>query len=219
MPTHLPTAALAALCRRAHVSADARRVLAWLVGAVQQRLQDLPPGERADLRFALTIYAHLDPGPQLTELAVKWWAGSGAEDFPRQLTDQEAQELLRYLESILRAAARRERITAPSRGRESEYLEWNKQTGRYFFGERYSKRTSKEAARVALWRQLAVYGHLIRECPAPARRGKVGETCGLLFMAKRPDQEFCSSTCRSRAGVRKVRDEEKRRRRMQGKEG
>ncbi len=177
--------------------------LAWLVNVVQKRFEDLPPGERNDLRLAVVLYVMNDPSRQpresKAEFATYRYEG---QDSP---TDEEVRDTLTHFEGVLRDVARREKLTSPSRGRESEYLSWNEQAGRYVYGEVYSKRTWKEAVRFALWRQLVEYGHLVKECRAPRRRGKPGEVCGLLFVAKRPNQDFCSSTCRGRAGVRAVR--------------
>lgn len=170
--------------------------LTWLVGAVQKRLAELPPGERSDLRQALFFYMVVDLRLKPGEMNL----GPPGEEIP-PLTDLELRDLLAYCEGMLRAVARRQKLNAPGRGVEREHLVWDGE-GRYIFWELYSTRSWKEWARVALWRQVAAYGHMVKECPAPARRGKPGEVCGLLFMAKRPNQDFCSSTCRGRAGVR-----------------
>lgn len=180
-----------------------RDCLMWLVEVVQKRFADLPPGEREDLRLALVLYVSTDPARKSGDFSAEFTTyRREAQNFP---TDAEVQEILVHFEGVLRAVARRERLTAPSRRRESEYLAWNDKAERYSYGEVYSKRTWKEGVRFTLWRQLENCGHLVKECRAPRRRGKPGEVCGLLFVAKRPNQDFCSSTCRGRAGVRAVR--------------
>jgi hypothetical protein len=53
-----------------------------------------------------------------------------------------------------------------------------------------------------LVRQIQEYGHLIKKCPAQAIRAAKGETCGKWFLAKRPNQDYCSATCVSRKTTR-----------------
>jgi hypothetical protein len=53
-----------------------------------------------------------------------------------------------------------------------------------------------------LIRHVQEYGHLIKKCPAPAVRATKGEVCGKWFLAKRPNQEYCSATCVSRKTTR-----------------
>ena len=56
-----------------------------------------------------------------------------------------------------------------------------------------------ESAALGALRQLIVqYGPLIKQCPAPAVRAKHNERCGKWFVAGRPNQEYCGSTCLSR---------------------
>jgi hypothetical protein len=65
-----------------------------------------------------------------------------------------------------------------------------------------SNQTWELRARVRLARVIEEAGHLLKECPAPAPRGEAGDTCGIWFVASRPNQEYCSATCQSRATTR-----------------
>jgi len=47
-------------------------------------------------------------------------------------------------------------------------------------------------------------GTAVRVCQAPKAWGKAGELCGRWFLG-RPNRRYCSLTCQSRAGARKVR--------------
>lgn len=49
---------------------------------------------------------------------------------------------------------------------------------------------------------LGLYGHLVKECPAPLARGARDERCGRWFVAARPNQVYCSARCQSRATTR-----------------
>src|SRR5262249_30742510 len=57
----------------------------------------------------------------------------------------------------------------------------------------------------SIGRRLEAHGHLLKECPAPGVRAKAGETCGAWFVAGRPNQNYCSGTCQSRAATRNFR--------------
>lgn len=52
---------------------------------------------------------------------------------------------------------------------------------------------------------LGIYGHLVKECPAPRPRGAAGERCGRWFVARRPNQVYCCARCQSRATTRAAR--------------
>lgn len=177
--------------------------LTWLVSVAQRRIEDFTPGERDDVTLALSLYVFTDPARSPRQGRAEFLPYLGE---PRTLpTKTEIQEILTRCEEQLRAVARRENLTAPSRPRQSEHLEWEKGAGRYAYREVYAKWSWTDGVRFALWRQLEAYGHLVKECRAPRRRGKPKEICGALFVAKRPNQDFCSSTCRGRAGIRAVR--------------
>lgn len=59
----------------------------------------------------------------------------------------------------------------------------------------------EDSASRALGKLLIEYGHLVKQCPAPALRGKKGETCEAVFVASRPNQNYHSSACQSRAST------------------
>jgi hypothetical protein len=53
---------------------------------------------------------------------------------------------------------------------------------------------------------IAKKGHLLRACPAPAPRSQPKASCGQWFLAKRPNQAYCSASCQSRATTRASRE-------------
>ncbi len=53
---------------------------------------------------------------------------------------------------------------------------------------------------------------LVKACPAPAPRGARGESCGQWFLARRPNQVYCSRRCQTRASTRTFRQAGARRR-------
>ena len=54
--------------------------------------------------------------------------------------------------------------------------------------------------------------HLVKACPAPAPRGARGESCGQWFLARRPNQVYCSRRCQTRASTRAFRQARARKR-------
>lgn len=117
-------------------------------------------------------------------------------------TEEEAQRILEMFDNLLSAAMRREPITfdTPSR----RQLDW--------IDDQYAEtahlnlqRGWFEDARVSLALAIRDAGHLLKTCPAPASRGKEGETCDTRFVASRPNQAYCSARCQTRAATRAYR--------------
>jgi hypothetical protein len=82
---------------------------------------------------------------------------------------------------------------------------WDEQSGRWNAAFLWFEQEWPDLAAIALDRLIGVHGHLVKECPAPAIRAKAEEICGRWFVAKRPNQDYCSSTCQSRASTRATR--------------
>ena len=122
---------------------------------------------------------------------------------------------LGLFDEMLGAAIRREQINAGTfRIRETLYWwEWpasSRALGRrqdtYYLGsEVFGVVEWKHLARRALAYAIRDAGYLLKACPAPASRGEAGESCGTLFVANRPNQEYCSATCQTRASTRAAR--------------
>ncbi len=53
---------------------------------------------------------------------------------------------------------------------------------------------------------LGMYGHLLKQCPAPLARGARDDRCGRWFLARRPNQVYCGARCQSRATTRASRE-------------
>lgn len=117
-------------------------------------------------------------------------------------TEADVKEIRTRFGWIIEQAVRRKQ--APIRGiRAMVYLWWDGKRFRY--GEDSDPGWADRAAQT-LADLLEEHGHLLKECPALAPRAEAGETCGLWFVAKRPNQEYCSATCQSRASTRAARE-------------
>jgi len=105
---------------------------------------------------------------------------------------------------IIQRAVRRENITTGLAKIEAT-LWWDVKAGRFWAWEVDEHADWKLLATRALGLLIAEYGHLLKECPSPPKRGKAGEICGTWFVARRVNQEYCSAVCQSRASTRAFR--------------
>lgn len=183
--------------------------LAWVVGLVQRNPKEMTPGDRENLGLELAGFYHFE---------------ARAKGEPYIYSDEEVQEVLRAFGVVIERAVQRERISVGGIMQEVEKafagkggrpqhphrpgdiltdlaVVWDDQGGRFIPWEAEVAAWTTRAVR-ALVRLIMGYGHLVKECPAPAPRGEEGETCGTWFVAKRPNQEYCSATCQSRATTR-----------------
>ncbi|MBI4537171.1 MAG: hypothetical protein HY712_04350 [candidate division NC10 bacterium] len=185
------------------VGTTPRERLAWVVAAVQRQPKDMTPGDRQNLRVEMAGFYHFETHAQGT---------------PYIPTEEEAQEALRAFGQAIQRAVRRERISAGEiiteatgrRVRAGELVSdlaavWDSGAGRFVAWDCTTAEWPTRAT-FALVRLIVESGHLLKECPAPASRGKEGEMCGVWFVANRPTQEYCSGTCQSRASTRAARE-------------
>jgi len=115
-----------------------------------------------------------------------------------------ARDILERMREVIARAVKREPVLLrETRSSETVGLVW--------FAERSTwvptsslggSMNQADHAALALGDLLREAGALLKECPAPASRSKQGETCGVWFVAKRPNQEYCSAVCQSRASTR-----------------
>jgi hypothetical protein len=81
-------------------------------------------------------------------------------------------------------------------------LTWNATVNIFMWGSGREAYDHWNILDYCLQNAIRDYGELLKRCPAPAVRAKKGETCGRWFLAKRPNQEYCSATCVSRKTTR-----------------
>lgn len=199
------------------IGTEPRDRLRWLVGLVQRPPAGQTAGDRENLRLELGAFIYAD-GPRGRWIGTVSFTESGPV-YDNWLPEGKIKPILRWLGEMVTAAVRREPVWLdPGVRRERRGLFWSQDRGRFYEAPSGEVSWDRRAAR-ALANLLKDYGHLLRECPAPAIRAKAGETCGVWFVAQRPDQEYCSTTCRSRAGARAWREKNGGSTRMGRKEG
>jgi hypothetical protein len=196
------------------VGKSPRERLAWAVRAVQQPQKDLTPGDWSNLTAELTVFAY---GRGFTAMhapqAYRDQLQALAEDLPLPpqkpgsdfpMSQQAAKAALDRMGEIIAAAVRHEMVVI-TRGRVHalgwipNFKKWLPLPGGLTFNERVAE---------ALGHLLEQVGHLLKACPAPLPRDT--EMCNTWFVASRPRQRYCSSTCQSRVTTRASRPKPRR---------
>jgi hypothetical protein len=173
----------------ARIGFSPRSRLAWAVRAVQRPRKELTPGDWDNLRLELLGFI---------------WPGNMPESAAHGPPSKEdAQEAVNRMGGIIEAAIKRQSVILSNIKDAVRVLRWDPETFIYrvVWGGQ-ADLTWGDAAAEQLGRLLERVGSLLKECPAPAVRGREGETCGTWFVAKRPNQDYCSGTCQSRASTR-----------------
>jgi len=104
------------------------------------------------------------------------------------------QNILREWQRMIQAAFNRDRICL---GTVERSLIWFAPQNRFLEATTPPKYYEELAAQ-ALANLLLKHGQLIKQCPAPRMRGKLGEKCENVFVASRPNKLYCSTACQSR---------------------
>ena len=188
------------------IGRDARERLEWVVNLVQKNPAEMTEGDRDNVGVELAAFIHLG-NPLPKEYADRLRAyGVEVGKGKIKLSPIEANDIAPVLERLRRnikhVVKRENHYPADKSGQ--VWRMWNEPLNKW---EAVSLRDSSEAdsAAFALDRLVGEVGHLAKECPAPAVRAKSDEVCGRWFVAKRPTQDYCSSTCQSRASTRAAR--------------
>ncbi len=179
-----------------------RAHLEWALRQIES--YQLTPADRENQRLEIAAF--------VARRQVKpVWTGvlEGSDEKVDAPTDKEVKQVLEGFRVMLTAAKERREVHIGQikirRVAQWAELPANKYVRYEIHDEVESDETWELRARVVLGRAIGKAGHLLKECPAPAPRGEPGDTCGTWFVAKRPNQEYCSATCQSRASTRAAR--------------
>ncbi len=178
--------------------------LKWVVKLVQRDPHAMTSADRENLSLELSAFAYV--GNPLSDSWLQFIRSSGfpMRKLPLQpVPERELKKVLDRLRTNIGRVVRRE-CHYPTSASGREWRVWNEDSQRWvaWLSEDLSY---VDHVAVALDRLVGEYGHLVRACPAPAKRAKAGETCGRWFVGKRLDQEYCDGTCQSRASTRAAR--------------
>lgn len=175
-----------------------RERLAWVVSLAEKAPKDFLPGDWENLRLELAVFCSYGPsGFYEAGLAAR-----GGEIVRPSV--EEAKQLHTMLGEMILLAIQRKRIPLGSVTREP-VVSWDNRGKRFLWAEVPYRKGWSLRAKEVLAALLVDFGHLVKECPAPAPRGQEGEACGTWFVAGRPNQDYCTPQCRSRATTRMYR--------------
>ncbi len=181
--------------------------LAWAVRIVQTPQRGMTPGDWENLRLELEAFALNIPHMRGFDFYASGVSirSSGVG----QPTQEEAKKTLERMGPMIEAAVKRDPVKiGPVKADLFLFWEtdWPPNASPQWRARWANVEMSwPERAAHALAGLIGQAGHLLKECPAPAKRGGEGETCGNWFVAKRPNQDYCSATCQSRASTRAAR--------------
>lgn len=195
--------------------ATPRDQLAWAIRLAKPGPPAVTEDDWWDLRQDLVRFA--EARPVFGQAGYEIFAGRKAVGVRREWastpSQDEAEQTLTAFQEIFTAVIRRQRAdlgkieTRPA-------LLWAKDVNRFVLKE--SGAGIVDRAVLVLARLLEEFGHLVKECPAPAPRG-TRKACGTWFVASRPNQTYCSARCQSRATTRASRERSRGKRARQTK--
>ncbi len=167
------------------------RRLEWAVNLIEQT--PLPKGKDERKSVMAQIYAFIAyegnapvGGPRGAGLSVRTHP---TNDWP--------EAVLRLWDRMVRAALKHEKVQVVN---QRVSLIWWPQTKRFIERIEHGGFNNLEDAAVIAMRNLLLrHGHLLKECPAPAVKGKKGEKCENVFVASRPNKNYCSPQCQTRS--------------------
>ncbi|MDP2604575.1 MAG: hypothetical protein Q8S00_18620 [Deltaproteobacteria bacterium] len=171
------------------------RRLEWAVNLFEQK-SPLPREDPERGRFVAQIYAFIAYGgnaPTGMEISVR-----------THPTGKWPDAVLRLWDRMVRAALNHEKIPVMN---QQVSLTWWEPKKRFIEWIEHDGHDCLEDAAVLAMRDLLLrHGHLLKECPAPASRGKKGEKCETVFVASRPNKSYCSPQCQTRATTTAARE-------------
>ncbi len=165
---------------------DPRLRLAWVVDLVE-RPSPWPKEPEERVKLKTDIYAFIAK----EGLTVISGIGPYVRTHPAEKVEK---AILDDWFNMIRSALKREKIYVTDA---KTSLMWWPLKNRYIESTDYPDYYEVAAVR-ALAKLLLQHGQLIKQCPAPALRGRKGETCETVFVASRPNKIYCSSACQSR---------------------
>jgi hypothetical protein len=183
-----------------------RARLAWAVNLVHRDLKSLTPGDYENLRLELAAFLYR-PIPDRYFRHLKAHLGELPSRPLEPVPWPEVPDILHRIREVIECVVRREPFSALENAGTLRLI-WNQHERRWFHVFITQDSLADQAADT-LWPLIVAWGHLVRTCPAPKKRGKPGEACGAWFVAKRPNQLFCTSMCQSRASTRAKRNRER----------
>ncbi len=193
--------------------------LAWAIDFVQKDLRALTPGDWLNLRSHLSAFAWTDVLSSVSPL-LRSHRGLMVERLRYALaSEEEARQAHETFRQILDRVIRQTRVDLGHYRVQLVLSRRETASGWVMDPHISSVHPVKQAASTlttvadfteapvtratfVLAHLLGPYAHLVKACPAPASRRAGGGRCGRWFLAKRPNQNYCSHQCQARAATR-----------------
>lgn len=172
--------------------------LRWALGHVEVPLSERTPGDIENLRMEIVYFIHARRPVRPVFSGVLVADDKGTVDAP---SDREVAQILEVFDGLLKAALHRETVSVAT-VKLFRFLVWDPSSEEFVARETpKDEETWLLSSRWLLGQDIEKAGHLVKTCPAPAPRREPGDTCGRTFVAKRPNQTYCSATCQTRAST------------------
>ncbi len=173
--------------------------LDWAIRLGSRDLNTLTPGDWANLRLELTAFADVLIRQRRDQRKMRE-GRSGAALFSHAEVREVHREFSRIIGRLLRADS----VTVGTYEITLSLERWPASEAGSSSSVRLTTTFPPGTTRAThvLAHLLGIYGHLVKECPAPALRRAPDERCGRWFLARRPNQVYCGARCQSRATTR-----------------
>jgi hypothetical protein len=181
------------ICRAANQMGDtAEKKLRWALGFAAQDLTELTAGDWVNLKLQLAAFS-TPIRRVLQETAVTEQLPVDSNAFP---TKKEVEKIHNTFDTLLQTFQSEHSVSFAYQGKISFNLLQGRD-GKYSLG--YGVSDYVVRCMIALARLLGELGERVQTCPAKK------DGCGKRFVASRTDQQYCSTTCVSRATTRRRR--------------
>ena len=178
------------------IGASRRAHMAWVISMAQKNPQKMTAPDWSNFRLEIAAFCmFIQSSTQVSEITIE----SNDMENTSHLTELEAQCILKIFRSAIENAFHHKSI---SFGEIHKKLVLNWSTAKKgYVRSAFPCRNWVDHAKDCLDSLIVEFGHLLKICPAPKPWGR-GELCSTLFLARRPNQVYCSSNCQNRETTR-----------------
>ncbi len=182
---------------------DSRRAhMEWVLEIAQLDPPKMTPPDWGNLRLEIAAFClFVGQSAQFAGLTIPLDSLPSPEHAGKLIipTNSSAEEILKIFQSVAEDAFLRKSITL-GKIQKKPVLHWSDKNKRYVHSET-THIGWVDQAKDCLDSLIIEFGHLVKRCEAPRPWGG-GDTCSILFLARRPNQVYCSSNCQNRATTR-----------------
>ena len=189
---------------------DSRRAhMEWVLEIAQLDQSKMTTPDWSNLRLEITAFClFVGQSAQFAGLTIPLDSLPTSEHAGKLVipTNSSAKKILNIFQPVAEDVFLRKSISLGNI-QKKPVLHWSDKNNRYV----HSKITHigwEDQAKDCLDSLIIEFGHLVKRCEAPKSRKK-SDTCSIIFLARRPNQVYCSSNCQNRATTRTSRARDK----------